>query len=675
MAYGDIIGDLGNAYLSFGERVAKAGVKQNSFDASNYPTGPVGRASQQLTNLNQSSPSGSAPTDATSPPRPLSLLSVSPPGAPQQPSDPHAQPQPTALADTGTDIGRNLIQNPQEARQQPSIQSLQDGFTYGGSQIPAPTSFAEIGGRINPSALDGSTADSQQLTTQSQSEPLAASGLASGLSFKPSQAPYPTSFAELGGSLDANKLGNLGGDASAASATTPAASISQAPLMPSQPAASNPLTTNQFIPVVGGSDTSDAKNSIVGKINADGTASFSNDKLDLKNGYGMAPVSAPRSLSLADQANIENAAGSGPSFAALGSAKNMGDGVGSFSRFNQGDAKLATERFQRAADLRQGYKEQDALARAQQQADIDSSVHTIRDSSRPITRNDLAQAQLDQQQSEGDQQSILNAQNGITSGQAQRAAALQVRQAQNLEDLRNAALAPDSTPEQQGSYQRAIDPTGAQAQQRLLVQAQIDEKNANAAKLRSTNRTGNLPVGLQKLEDGDIDAVSNVQSINTQMGNILKQFEDGSLVLGPVENRKNAALNAAGRSTPQSVNYASFVASLEKIRNDSLRLNKGPQTEGDANRAWNELVANANDQKVVIQRLKEIQTMNNRAAEVRLGAINNRRKNQGIGPLKIEDILGDTQQPTQNQVARPQQPQASSATTASKQDHSALWGG
>lgn len=411
-------------------------------------------------------------------------------------------------------------------------------------------------------------------------------------------------------------------------------------------------------------------NAIAARIGADGVPEFTNAPADLASAGGQAPIKqAPApAASLSDAQRIA-APSSGPGFAALGSSANMGDGIGTFSQANQGDAALAMSRFQKAADLRDGYKAQDRLQEAVAAQTRDRNFNVVRDSTTPVTRREQAFDLSRALNTQGFSDAVTGAQSAVDAQRQGVAANQQQRQANRLEDALTAATAPNAQPAQKQAYQTLVDPTNEKGLARQLTQAKIDETNASAAKLRNApNKTGNLPVGLQKLEDGDIDAVSNVQSINTQMGNILGQLDNGSLVLGPLENRKNAALNAAGSSNPQSVNYASFMSSLEKIRNDSLRLNKGPQTEGDANRAWNELLANVNDPKVVKQRLGEIQAMNNKAAQVRLGMINSRRKNQNIGPLNIDDILGGSppaSQPT------PQPQSGGSPSTPAQQAPSA----
>lgn len=142
-----------------------------------------------------------------------------------------------------------------------------------------------------------------------------------------------------------------------------------------------------------------------------------------------------------------------------------------------------------------------------------------------------------------------------------------------------------------------------------------------------------LPTAALKMEQEALEAMGLVGGINADLGAIQQQVKDGKLDLGPVANRVSDGLNWAGASTENSRAYASFMSTLEKLRNDSLRLNKGVQTEGDAQRAWNELLANINDPKLVEQRLGEILAINQRAAELRGLANGSMWANFGHDPM------------------------------------------
>jgi hypothetical protein len=148
-----------------------------------------------------------------------------------------------------------------------------------------------------------------------------------------------------------------------------------------------------------------------------------------------------------------------------------------------------------------------------------------------------------------------------------------------------------------------------------------------------------LPAGMQKAEDEDIEAIQTATGISRDLGVLGDQIATGKLKLGPLTNAQAAAQNYLGMSDADSQNYASFKATLEKMRNDSLRLNKGVQTEGDAQRAWNELFASTNDPAVVGKRLQEIQAINERAVQMRSQGINLRRKRNMVEPLDVSQIV------------------------------------
>lgn len=151
-----------------------------------------------------------------------------------------------------------------------------------------------------------------------------------------------------------------------------------------------------------------------------------------------------------------------------------------------------------------------------------------------------------------------------------------------------------------------------------------------------------LPTSALKMQQEELDAISTAGSINSDLASIQGQIEGGQLQLGPVNNLVGTARNMAGMSNENSRNLQTFKATLERLRNDSLRLNKGVQTDGDAQRAWNELLDNINDPDVVKQRLEEIQRINQRAASIRQMNIDGIRANFGLDPM---DTTSNFQQP------------------------------
>jgi hypothetical protein len=147
-----------------------------------------------------------------------------------------------------------------------------------------------------------------------------------------------------------------------------------------------------------------------------------------------------------------------------------------------------------------------------------------------------------------------------------------------------------------------------------------------------------LPSGQQTQESEDIQGIQTAAGINNQLDQVRGKIATGALKLGPVTNAASVIKNLIGKSDTNSRNYGSLKATLEKLRNDSLRLNKGTQTEGDAQRAWNELLSSLNDQKLVEQRLSEIGTMNSRQADNRKALIQQRRAAQGVASADLSAV-------------------------------------
>lgn len=172
-------------------------------------------------------------------------------------------------------------------------------------------------------------------------------------------------------------------------------------------------------------------------------------------------------------------------------------------------------------------------------------------------------------------------------------------------------------PEQQKDWQNP----GYIDAQRKIAQARVEGKPAK------------LPTSALKMQQEETDAISIASGIRTDLDAIKKQVDGGQLNLGLFQNLASKGRNFAGVSDETSRNFATFQATLEKLRNDSLRLNKGVQTEGDAVRAWNELLANINDPRLVSKRIEEINIINERAVNNRKMNVDNIRQNFGVESL------------------------------------------
>lgn len=143
---------------------------------------------------------------------------------------------------------------------------------------------------------------------------------------------------------------------------------------------------------------------------------------------------------------------------------------------------------------------------------------------------------------------------------------------------------------------------------------------------------------LVKAQNEAVDAIATASNLSNDIGSIRTQIRSGKLKLSPYNNLIGTAQNAVGASTPNSRDLASFKATVKRITNDSLRLNKGQQTEGDAKRAAEELLDNINDPNVVQQRLAELESLNNRAVAQAKGKLNMTRGLFGLGEADTSSV-------------------------------------
>lgn len=226
----------------------------------------------------------------------------------------------------------------------------------------------------------------------------------------------------------------------------------------------------------------------------------------------------------------------------------------------------------------------------------------------------------------------------------QQVAAQQAREEQNAYRLEAQQQAQAAQAAAQQREQQFKAEQNAQAQQEARTRAEAERTlreqlatNANDLKRElSPNKdqsTKPLPPSALKMQQDALDAIGISSSINADLGAVEQQIKDGKLKFGPMSNLINKGMNSIGASTEESRNFGSFTSTLERLRNESLRLNTGVQTDGDAQRAWNELFQNINDTDLVKQRLAEIKNINKRGAELQQLKIDGVRANYGHGPL------------------------------------------
>lgn len=138
-----------------------------------------------------------------------------------------------------------------------------------------------------------------------------------------------------------------------------------------------------------------------------------------------------------------------------------------------------------------------------------------------------------------------------------------------------------------------------------------------------------LPAAALRLQLDAQEALATAATVDSTVDSVINQIDTGSLQLGPLNNMTSTARNYLNQSTPESRNYATFKSSMEKMRNDILMMHKGVQTEGDATRAMNAILANPNDARVVRDQMIRLKALNQRAVRLQQRQLDTIDQNYG----------------------------------------------
>jgi len=153
-----------------------------------------------------------------------------------------------------------------------------------------------------------------------------------------------------------------------------------------------------------------------------------------------------------------------------------------------------------------------------------------------------------------------------------------------------------------------------------------------------------LPPAIQKAEDEDYASITSANTIIRSTGDMINSFASGQTPTS-VFNKIGASLSAVtgiNANDPSVIAYKDFERFKTKLVNESLRLNKGTQTEGDAARAVKELNSAASPQDA-ISALSQLQWYNSQAIENSTKNVLRRRTNSGLPVPEIMPEKPDIQ--------------------------------
>jgi len=144
-----------------------------------------------------------------------------------------------------------------------------------------------------------------------------------------------------------------------------------------------------------------------------------------------------------------------------------------------------------------------------------------------------------------------------------------------------------------------------------------------------------IPTTIQKAEDDDYEAGQAAANLANDANRYLNSIKRGNIPFGLRARAFVGASNIVGSDNPEVIARNDFERFKTQLVNESLRLNKGTQTEGDAVRAAKELqgAESASDAGKAIQVLRDL---NARKAQDLQSSIIRRRSNAKLDAPEVQ---------------------------------------
>jgi hypothetical protein len=186
-----------------------------------------------------------------------------------------------------------------------------------------------------------------------------------------------------------------------------------------------------------------------------------------------------------------------------------------------------------------------------------------------------------------------------------------------------------------------------QGNQRLAQQNaafQQDMKKAELDRKIETARNKPLPSYLAKGEEADYDAAQAASNIAADANNYINRIKSGEVKFGLKDIASIRARQLVGSSDPDVVAREDYDKFLRVLVNESLRLNKGTQTEGDSVRAAKELESSESPQAAA-SAMRRLVDINVRRVQDASKSVDTRRQNANFptAPRPIDVPVFDYQ--------------------------------
>ena len=183
----------------------------------------------------------------------------------------------------------------------------------------------------------------------------------------------------------------------------------------------------------------------------------------------------------------------------------------------------------------------------------------------------------------------------------------------------------------ENSQQALLIQQGNQALQAQNIQFQQDMKRKEAEVKADAKANKPLPSYLAKEEEADFSAASAATNIATDAYGYINRIKTGEIKFGLKDLASIRARQLTGSGAPDVVAREDYDKFVTNLVNESLRLNKGTQTEGDAAREAKALKS-SESKEAAASAMKRLIEINTRRAEGAASSVQKRRANAGFPP-------------------------------------------
>jgi hypothetical protein len=155
-----------------------------------------------------------------------------------------------------------------------------------------------------------------------------------------------------------------------------------------------------------------------------------------------------------------------------------------------------------------------------------------------------------------------------------------------------------------------------------------------AAMKREEAASKPLRADLAKEEDADYVLAKDAKNLATDAYNYINRIKSGEIKFGFKDRASISARNAFGSEDPDVIARNDYDKFIVQLTNESLRLNKGTQTEGDAQRALQE-VKSAESAADAARAMNKLAEINARRVSDAKTSVERRRLNAGYKDVVV----------------------------------------